>query len=334
MKKLIKLATVAMLCGLFAVFATGCSSSSNSSVSSSGSSFSSIAEPEQKAVDLSSRYILVIGDDSWEDYKPGRADLMMLMRLDFQKHQISLVTVPRDTKYTTSDGTVEKLNQVYCDSGAAAQCKAVSEITGVEVSDYVCVGFDGLQSIVESFGGLNIDLPYSLDYSFYTKDYPNEQFEAGSQTLTPWRAAALARTRTSYGDYNLDQDMMRQLVNRRMMASLIGAAYADPSKTGSVLEALQGAIDTNISVDDQVAWANALADGADEITIYGTSGPFDGDVDAESNLFLVTYDPDNWHNLMSVVGEGDNPSAATAVYAAALQSDRASVCETFKVSVK
>ena len=219
MKKLIKLATVAMLCGLFAVFVTGCSSSSNSSVSSSESSFSSIAEPEQRAVDLSSRYILVIGDDSWENYKPGRADLMMLMCLDFQKHQISLVTVPRDTKYTTFDGTVEKLNQVYCDSGAAAQCKAVSEITGVEVSDYVCVGFDGLQSIVESFGGLNIDLPYSLDYSFYTKDYPNEQFEAGLQTLTPWRAAALARTRTSYGDYNLDQDMMRQLVNRRMMAS-------------------------------------------------------------------------------------------------------------------
>ena len=44
------------------------------------------------------QYVLVIGDDSWGAYTPGRADLMMLMRLDFERNQISLVTVPRDTK--------------------------------------------------------------------------------------------------------------------------------------------------------------------------------------------------------------------------------------------
>ena len=30
---------------------------------------------------------------------------------------------------------------------------------GVDVSQYVVVGFDGLQSIVEHFGGLDVDLP-------------------------------------------------------------------------------------------------------------------------------------------------------------------------------
>ncbi len=334
MRKIIKLMAVAALCGVFAIFAAGCGSSATGSSSASKSSFSDVADSQQKTVDLSPRYILVIGDDTWEDYKPGRADLMMLMRLDFQKHQISLVTVPRDTRYVTSDGTVEKLNQVHCDSGAEAQCKAVSEVTGIEVSDYVVVYFDGLQSIVDSFGGVNVDLPYALKYHFYTNDYPDEEYAAGQQTLTPWRAMALSRTRTSYGNYDLDQDMMRQLVNRRMMASLIDAAYADPSKTGSIIKALQGAIDTNISVDDQVAWAEALAADADEITIYGTSGPFKGGVDADTNMFLIPYDSENWRNLMAVVDAGDDPSAATEVYAASMESSIAPICETFKVSLK
>ena len=35
----------------------------------------------------------------------------------FERNQISLVTVPRDTKYVAPDGGVSKLNQVYCDQG-------------------------------------------------------------------------------------------------------------------------------------------------------------------------------------------------------------------------
>ena len=44
-------------------------------------------------------------------------------------------------------------------AGPEAQCQAVSDVVGVDVSQYVVVGFDGLQSIVEHFGGLDVDLP-------------------------------------------------------------------------------------------------------------------------------------------------------------------------------
>ena len=115
-------------------------------------------------------YILVIGDDSWEEYTPGHADLMMLTRLDFERHQITLVTVPRDTAYVFPDGNTAKLNQMLTNAGPEAQCAAVSDVVGVDVSQYVVVGFDGLQGIVEHFGGLDVDLPYGLTYNFYTKD--------------------------------------------------------------------------------------------------------------------------------------------------------------------
>lgn len=333
MKRIMELVAVAAACMLFVFAAAGCSSSSSGSSSASSSSFSSVSEPKQAAVDTNPHYVLVIGDDTWEDYKPGRADLMMLMRLDFDKHQVTLVSVPRDTKYVDADGNIMKLNFVYRDHGAEAQCKAVSELAGVDVSDYVVVGFDGFQKIVENFGGVDVDLPYALSYSFYTKDFPDEKYDAGQQTLTPWRAMALSRARTGYAKYDLDQDSMRQVVNRRMMVSLMQAAYADPSKVGNVLEALQGSITTNIPVDTQVAWAKALAKDASEITVYGTSGPFDGDIDEESQLFLVTLDPQNWKNLMSAVDAGQDPTAATEVYAAGLESPKAPIAQTFKIAL-
>ena len=127
---------------------------------------------------------------------------------------------------------------------------------------------------------------------------------------------------------------MRQVVNRRMMVSLMQAAYADPAKVGDVLSALQGSITTNIPVDTQVAWAQALAKDAGEITVYGTSGPFDGDIDEESQLFLVTLDPQNWKNLMAAVDSGQDPTAATEVYAAGFESPKAPIAQTFKISLQ
>ena len=92
-----------------------------------GAAVSDAPEPERPASEP--EYILIIGDDAWENYTPGHADLMMLMRLDFERGQIALVTVPRDTKHVFADGHADKLNQVYTSSGPEAQCAAVSEVT-------------------------------------------------------------------------------------------------------------------------------------------------------------------------------------------------------------
>lgn len=280
--------------------------------------------PDPAPAATPAQYVLFIGDDAWENYTPGHADLMLLARLDFERHAITFVTVPRDTAYTFPDGHVDKLNQVYTAQGPAAQCAAVSEIVGVDVTQYVCVGFDGLQQIVASFGGLDVDLPYAVTYSFYTKDYPDESFAAGPQTLTPWRTMALTRTRTGYAPYGLEQDMMRQVVNRQLMVNLARLAFADPARTPDLLASLQGFASTNIPLETQQAWARELAD-APALTVYTTSGPFTGDIDAASGLWLVTPNVPGWQLLMAAVAAGDDPTAAASTYAAALESSIAPV---------
>lgn len=265
------------------------------------------------------QYVAIFGDDSWEKYTPGHSDLMMLMRVDFEHHQLTLVTVPRDTRYHTADGTTCKANEVFRLGGADAACKAVSDITGIAVTQYVTIGFDGLQAIVRDLDGtVQMNLPYALSYDFYTRDYPDEYFEAGLQDVSPWRAMALSRARTGYEQYDLSQDMMRETVNRQMFTRLAQSALTGQTSP-ALLTSLVGSVSTNIPVQTILSWAQELEEGS-SLTVYGTSGPFEGDVDAASQLWLVNDNPAGWKQLMSVVDAGQDPSTVTGLWDPAAES--------------
>nr|WP_256368298.1 LCP family protein [Adlercreutzia sp. ZJ473] len=285
------------------VLLSGCqSSSSGSSEERSGTDLAVSDHAQTNDV----RYIAVIGDDEWEKYSPGRSDLLMLARVDLANSLVTLVTIPRDTAYTWEDGSKIKVNMAYERGGAEAACKAVSTIAGVPVTDYVTVGFDGLQSIVGYFNGIEVDVPYDFSYSFYTKDFPDEEYTAGVQTLDPWRVMAISRARTGYPQYGFLGDVIRQAVDRQMLTTMLDLVLSAEDPAGTA-EALLPFVETNIAKEDALGMITQLSQ-ADEVTVYGTTGPVNGDTDAESGLWLTTYYPDRWEKLMQVVDLGGDPS--------------------------
>lgn len=301
-------------CLMVAAVLAACSSQPVSRSAESESFASSVAtEPSVEAPvpDATGVYhILVIGDDSWEG-NPPHADLMCLLRVDLDNKTITEVTVPRDTKYDFGGGSYNKLNQMLTREGAQAQTDAVAEIVGVPIDYYVKINFDGLMSIVDHYGGLDADLPYAIGYNFYAGGYPNEYFDAGEQKLTPWRTMAIARARTGYEYIGLpNQDMIRQYVDRQMLTTLIQYAYQNGTdQIEPLFKSFQGFIETNIPVDDQIAWAKSLGSNG-SFEVIGTTGPFYGDIDPDSALWLVTPDPDGWAALMDAVeNDGDIQAA-------------------------
>lgn len=257
-------------------------------------------------------YVLIVGNDQWEHhYETDRSDLMMLMRVDCKNGTISLVSVPRDTKYVWDDGSITKANEAYARQGMEGALKAVEKITGLKVDSYINIGFEGLQTIVEKLGGVPIDLPYDLSYDFYTKDFPDEHFSAGPQTLDGWHAMVVSRARTGYKQYGLGQDMMRQVVNRQMMTNFIKAALTDKAKALDLLIELLPNVETNVSVADMTTWVNQLLK-FDKLTVFCNSGPTDGKIDAESGLWLCYPDPDAWKALMTAVDNGEDCTTVDA----------------------
>lgn len=282
------------------------------------------AAPEEPARASGVEHILLIGDDKWVDDIPGRSDLIVLLRVDFDEGILTQVSIPRDTAHDLGDGSLAKLNSVYESSGPEALCTAVSELTGVKIGQYAVVGFDGFQSIVSYFGGIEVDVPYSVTYSFYTHDYPDETFQAGEQVLDAWRAMALSRSRTGYSQYGLNEDMMRQVVDRQMLTTLMGYVLTEADDPAATAEQLLAFVSTNIPSETVVLWVETLAS-LDELTVYGTSGPVDGGIDAASGLWLTPQYPEKWTALMEAVEAGEDPSTVEVQLDSTVQSEHAPI---------
>ncbi|HIY84251.1 LCP family protein [Rubneribacter sp.] len=254
-------------------------------------------------------YVLLVGSDNWETYGE-RSDALVLLRIDPVGHQITMVSVPRDTPYMLNGNKV-KINQAFSEEGAAGAVTAVQELTGVPISYYAEIEFAGLAEFVDSMGGIYVDVPYTIDYEVYTKDQDVVHIEAGNQLLDGTQCVALARMRTAYGD---DQDAVRQSNVRAMVLALMKSVLQSPPvEVPGLVQRLSSCVSTNMDLQTMASLATDFASAGDPV-VYTCTGPYKGDIDQETGLWLCYEDPEGWAALMEAVDSGQNPeSAATTV---------------------
>ena len=251
-------------------------------------------------------YILVIGSDEWED-NGARSDAMVLVRVDVKTPAITMVSVPRDTPYQI-DGRTVKLNQVFSEQGEAACIQAESQLTGVGISHFVKVGFDQLEEVVDTLGGVEVDVPYAFDYQVYTHDRPTVHVDAGKNVLTGEQAVALARMRTAYSYQGITQDAIRQANVRSLMIGIIKQVLTKPSlEMLGQIRVLASMVETDISLVDLASWALKIA-GSGSVTVYSCTGPTEGSLDDSTGLWLTEEAPEQWEKIMAEVDAGRDPS--------------------------
>ena len=236
-------------------------------------------------------YVLVLGSDSREGSGTSdkaaesgdnqRSDVMILMRVDASNKQITMVTVPRDTPYRTSDGQLVKINEAYNIGGAPESIKAVSQLTGVNISHYAEVHFSELQDIVVTL-------------------------EPGTQVLNGQQAQLFARARH---EYKVDQDKHRQDNVRQLALAIMNKVLSEPVyQMPNTILSVAGFVGTDMRTSDIVSLALAFSDGSGGMTVYSVSGPSKGDFNEEAGgLWLCYENPEGWSAIMSVVDGGGNP---------------------------
>ena len=250
-------------------------------------------------------YVLLVGSDNWESYGE-RSDALVLIRVDKNEHQITMVSVPRDTPYML-DGQKVKINQAFAEDGASGAVKAVEDLTGVSISYYAEIQFAGLQDYVDSIGGVTVDVPYTIDYQVYTRDQATIHIEKGTQVLDGEEAVALARMRTAYSDEE-GQDAVRQSNVRALAMAMMNSIIKAPvNEIPGLVDKLSSCVQTSMDMNTMVSLATDFAGAKDDVKLYTCTGPYKGDIDAETGLWLCYDDPDGWKQLMDVVKEGGNP---------------------------
>ncbi|MFS8204414.1 LCP family protein [Streptomyces sp. CWNU-52B] len=160
-----------------------------------------------------------------------RTDSMMILHVGDNGN--TMVSLPRDSnveiptfkgsesgKTFQGTGRQVKLNAAYAEDGPELLVRTVEANTGLRIDHYAEIGFGGFAKIVDSVGGVEIEIPKGG-----MKDTKSgADFDAGKQTLNGEQALAFVRTRYALAGSDLDRTK-----NQQKFLSALASQTATPS---------------------------------------------------------------------------------------------------------
>ena len=235
-------------------------------------------------------WMLLVGTD-WdpEGGETFRSDVVMLAHIDPGNKQAALVSIPRDTMVSSPEYGRVKINATFTygemdpdSSGPEYLIKAVSNLTGVDVSGYAQVNFEGLAGVVDALGGVSVVVP--LDIIGDTEAGPVDVY-AGEQVLNGQSALVFVRSR----QYGIG-DFQRQANQRTLLQAIAKQVLSeDPVTIGVTVGEIANMTSTNLNVQDIVDIATSLR-GMQESSIYTYSLPSENEmVDGISYVVVDEY---------------------------------------------
>jgi LCP family protein required for cell wall assembly len=250
-------------------------------------------------------YMLLMGVDTGEERlaegDTGRSDSMMLVRIDPVNVKVTMVSLHRDTLVNIEGYGKGKLNSAYAYGGRSLAVKTVNELAGVNISHYAEVDFDSFTSIVDSIGGITVNLPTDV----YDPDYTGLDLKAGEQTLDGNTALLLCRCRHAYDAYG-DGDTYRAANQRMVIAAIVKKVLAsDPATKVSAISSMADSITTDMSLGDIFGLASQMKDIDFNEDVYTAMTPTEGYY--YNGTWYEKLDTAAWDALMQRVDEGLPP---------------------------
>lgn len=228
--------------------------------------------------------ILLVGNDDGN----GNTDTIMLAKLDSVRHELNIVSIPRDTIINIDSG-IRKLNSVYWtavlsgESGIESLKTHIEKLCGFEPDCYAVIDIDVFSEAVDAVGGIWFDVPQRLYYD----GGPVIDLEEGWQCLNGEQAIGLCRYR-SYVMGDLDRIEMQHHFLEAAAEQFLDAGNIP--EMGKIFSMLSKNMDTNLSAAN-MAWfmRQTLMCGRDGINFY-TAPCTPANVQGLSYTFLRLYD--------------------------------------------
>lgn len=180
----------------------------------------------------------------------SRSDVNILMTVNPLTHQILLTTTPRDYYVYIpgiSGGERDKLTHagIY---GVKASMRALENLYGTRISDYIRINFDSLIRLVDALGGVDV---YS-EFDFKSGEY---SFNKGTNHLDGEQALAFSRNRYAFASGDEQRGKNQMLVLTAILNKLMSPALLkNPS---GVLDVVGSSMQTSIGsseITDAIAW--------------------------------------------------------------------------------
>ena len=220
--------------------------------------------------------ILLLGTDTSKERQESieygndgfRSDTNILMRVDPVNNTVSLLSIQRDTMIQIDGVGTAKFNAAYTYGGPSGTIEAVKNLTGVDVDHYAEINFDGLVSLIDAVGGVDVDVPETID-----DEEAGGYIEAGYQHLEGAQALVFARSRAY-----VDGDYTRATNQRILLEALAHKLLETPaSELAGIIQASTEFLTTDSGLDFDFIYsvADQMRHNADHptVVIYSANLP-------------------------------------------------------------
>ncbi|MBO4365411.1 MAG: LCP family protein [Eggerthellaceae bacterium] len=257
--------------------------------------------PEGADVSDEPFYMMLIGSDTRHDEWGQRSDTNIVARVDPGNATITLISIPRDTAIYLDDYGMVKFNAAYNYYGTAGTIQAASDLLGVGISHYAEIDFEGLVNLIDSVGGVEVDVPMRIEDA----DAGDLVVEAGEQTLDGEHALIFARSR-SYTTADFQRTTNQRLLVEAFVKKVMGLPATE---LPGVIQTAAGAVTTDLTVSEIIGYAMKFKN-ADEITMYSVLMPLTTEM--IDGVDYVVCDTATLAEVMAVIDAGGDPSTVTS----------------------
>ncbi len=244
------------------------------------SAFTSDAQDVLSGMDEDRVNVLLMGIGGKGHDGANLTDTIMIASYKPSTNQAALLSIPRDLLIPIPGYGWRKINNLYAlaeanDRGTGGDYakQIISQIFGLKIPYYMRIDFSGFEELVDLVGGVDVEVPRTLsDYKYPIpgrEDYPEDQryehlyVEAGPQHFDGSTALKYVRSRHALGEEGSDfaRASRQQIVINALTDKLVSFnTLLRPSRIKKIIENVDENIDTNLSLDEMVAFAKLARD--------------------------------------------------------------------------
>jgi len=197
----------------------------------------------------------------------ARSDTMIVVTLDPQNKKVGLLSIPRDLWVPIPGYGENRINvanylgdaRKYPGGGAALAKKTVQYNLGVPIHYYIRINFDGFRRLVDTLGGITLDVPKEINDPTYPDEaygYKPIHIRAGRQRMDGETALQYARTRHADDDFQRAKRQIQVLLAIRDQAMSIDIIPKIPA----LWAMRENMVATDLTLDDILSLAQLARD--------------------------------------------------------------------------
>lgn len=178
----------------------------------------------------------------------GLSDVNMLLLIDPNKHHIEMVSIPRDAYIPNQayNNFPDKLTHTG-NEGIDNVVQSMETVFGFEIDYYAKVSFSSLIEIIDTLGGIDVDVQLEFYEQDENRDFSNQiHLYPGIQTLNGRSALAYARHRHTEGWGDIGRNFAQQQIIQAIINKLLTAEGIN--KVPDVLQVGAEYVSTNMPI--------------------------------------------------------------------------------------